>query len=362
MGRNVQLDFSEEDLALIHALQLRPRAPWSALAGVLGASPTALAQRWTRLREAGLAWITAYPVHGVLAGGAMVALVEMDCLPGTVDDVVRRLEQLPRVHNIEYAAQGRDLLLTVSAASMEALSALLLDELPRLPGVASLRSHIGGRMHIEGSQWQLDSLDAGQRAAILQAGHEEHDRPNEPIYLRSPVFAPLVSALAFDGRATAAELAKQLDRPTSSVRRQLSALARSRTLRIRCEVAQLHTRWPMHVIWWCRLPGRDLPAAVARLRENPRVRLCMSVTGAANLVVNAWTADMAELLAMQDSLEQLLPGGGILTGSVILRTRKRVGWLMHPDGRCTGEVIPLPGPLPDQVFRPVRGDSGGAAG
>ncbi|WP_235883542.1 Lrp/AsnC family transcriptional regulator [Saccharopolyspora elongata] len=332
-------------MALIHALQLQPRAPWTSLAPVLGASPTALAQRWARLRAAGMAWITAYPVHGVFSGGAMVALVEMNCIPGAVDDVAAKLERMPRVHNLEHAAQGRDLMLTVSAGSFGKLSALLLDELPKLPGVASLRSHIGARMHIEGSQWQLDALDREQREEIQRAGRAEQGRPSEPIYLRSDVYAPLVSALAHDGRATAAELAAQLGRPTSTVRRQLSALLRSRTLRLRCEVAQLHTRWPMQVIWWCRLPGSTLAAAVSRLREDSRVRLCMSVTGSANLVVNAWTADMGDLMNMQDSLERLLPAGGIVNSSVILRTRKRVGWLMHPDGRCTGEVIPLPGPL-----------------
>ncbi|MEU6263512.1 hypothetical protein [Saccharopolyspora shandongensis] len=56
---------------------------------------------------------------------------------------------------------------------------------------------------------------------------------------------------------------------------------------------------------------------------------------------------MGDLMNMQDSLEKLLPAGGIVNSSVILRTRKRVGWLMHPDGRCTGEVIPLPGPATD---------------
>ncbi|MER7076929.1 transcriptional regulator, AsnC family [Saccharopolyspora kobensis] len=338
-------DFSEDDLALIHALQLWPRAPWAALAPVLDASPTALAQRWARLRDAGLAWITAYPEYGELSGGAMVALVEMDCAPGAVDDVAGRLERTHRVHNVEHVAQGRDLLLTVAASSFGELSALLLDELPKLPGVASLHSHIGTKRHIEGSQWQLDALDSAQREAIRQAGRGERDRPSEPIYLRSGVFAPLVSALAHDGRATAAELAERLGRPTSTVRRQLAALLRSRALRLRCEVAQLHTRWPIAVLWWCRLPNSALPATVSRLREDSRVRLCMSVTGSANLVVNAWTANMADLMRMQDDLEELLPPGGISHNSVILRTRKRVGWLMHADGRRTGEVVPLPGPL-----------------
>ncbi len=29
------------------------------------------------------------------------------------------------------------------------------------------------------------------------------------------------------------------------------------------------------------------------------------------------------------------------SASVILRTRKRMGWLLHPDGRCTGQTVPL---------------------
>ncbi|MER5387657.1 Lrp/AsnC family transcriptional regulator [Saccharopolyspora sp. NPDC002686] len=338
-------DFSEDDLALIHALQLRPRAPWAALAPALGSSPTVLAQRWARLRAAGLAWITAYPLHGELAGGAMVALVEMNCAPGSVEAVARKLERMPRVHNIEYAAQGRDLLVTVSAASFEKLSALLLDELPALPGVASLHSHIGAKMHIEGSQWQLDALDRAQREEVLRTGRTEQDRSSERIYLRPDIYGPLVAELAHDGRATAAELAEKVGRPTSTVRRQLAALLHSRTLRMRCEVAQLHTRWPMAVIWWCRLPSSALAETISRLREDSRVRLCMSVTGSANLVINAWTADMTDLLAMQAHLERLMPTGQVLNSSVILRTRKRVGWLMHPDGRCTGEVIPLPGDL-----------------
>ncbi len=341
---NDHLDVDEEDLALIHALQLRPRAAWTALAPVLGSSPTALAQRWQRLRAAGLAWVTAYPVHGALSGDAVVALVEVDCLPGSVDEVAARVERMPRVHNLEHAAQGRDLLLTVSAGTFGELSALLLDELRHIPGVATVRSHLGARMHIEGSQWQLDALDRGQREAILRSGKRERVRPDEPVYLRSRVFEPLVTALAYDGRATAAELAERLHRPASTVRRQLAALLGSGVLRLRCEIAQLHTRWPMHAVWWCRLPISALPETVARLREDPRIRLCMSVTGSASLVVNAWTADLADLLSLQDVLERLLPAGGIVDGSVILRTSKRVGWLMHPDGRCTGEVIPLPGP------------------
>lgn len=36
-----------------------------------------------------------------------------------------------------------------------------------------------------------------------------------------------------------------------------------------------------------------------------------------------------------------MPVGGVVDVTVVLRTRKRMGWLLHPDGRCTGDVVPV---------------------
>ncbi|MGA7205706.1 MAG: AsnC family protein, partial [Specibacter sp.] len=55
---NTQL--SEEDLALIHALQIAPRAGWVDLGAVLGVHPSNAAARWERLVASGAAWITAH--------------------------------------------------------------------------------------------------------------------------------------------------------------------------------------------------------------------------------------------------------------------------------------------------------------
>ncbi|MDH6576360.1 NAD kinase [Kitasatospora sp. MAP5-34] len=60
----------ELDLALVNALQLQPRAPWSLLGQTLGISPVTAARRWRRLSEAGIAWVT--------ADGRAVRAVPMD--------------------------------------------------------------------------------------------------------------------------------------------------------------------------------------------------------------------------------------------------------------------------------------------
>lgn len=335
----MQSALSEEDLALIHALQIWPRASWSALAPILAASPITLANRWSRLRDAGLAWVTTVPVRGLYSGYTSVALVEVDCARDLFDDVVARLERMEHVVAIEHAARGRDLLLTVSATSFDTLAAFLVDELNRIPGVTSSRTHLAVRVHMEGSQWRLDALDPSQCDAVTTLLRESK-AVGEPANVRSAIssrIATLEEQLAYDGRFTAAELAERLSRPPSTIRRQLTTVLASRHLAIRCEVAQLHTRWPITVTWWCRLPGVQLQETIAHLRNDGSVRMCMSLTGPSNFAVQAWVSDMADLMATQARLEQILHPGEIADSSVTLRTRKRNGWLLHPDGRSRGE-------------------------
>lgn len=75
------------DFALMHALQIEPRAPWKALAPVLGVDPVTLARRYHRLRENGLIWITGYDAGSPGQG----AVVEIDCAPG---EAVRTAESM----------------------------------------------------------------------------------------------------------------------------------------------------------------------------------------------------------------------------------------------------------------------------
>ncbi|MBW0101258.1 Lrp/AsnC family transcriptional regulator [Pseudonocardia sp. KRD291] len=340
----MQYGLTEDDLALVHALQLHPRAGWASLGPVLGCRPAALARRWLRLRSHGLAWVTSYPAVTGSAAPVQIALVEVDCAPGRLDEVAARLDAEPAVMTSEHADRGRDLVLTVNAGSFAQMSALLLDRIGQVPGVVSTRAHLSAGIHLEGSRWRLDALDAAQIDAVraLHAADRVPAGPRPDPF--SATFAPLTRELSRDGRVGATEIARRIGRPSSTVRRQLAALLRSGALVFRCEVAQLLTRWPVCVTWWMRMPTASVEAAVLRLRQDARVRLCLSLTGPANLLVTAWAGSMADLVRMQHQLEALLPDAQIVDASVILRTRKRMGWLLHPDGRCTGEVVPLTAP------------------
>ncbi|WP_232668555.1 Lrp/AsnC family transcriptional regulator [Pseudonocardia sp. TRM90224] len=331
----MQSNLSEADMALIHALQVRPRASWTLLSGVLGESAQTLAGRWARLRGQGISWITGYPK---VDHTGSVAIVEVDIAPGMLDAVCARLDHDPRVVSIEHAAHGRDLVLTVYGTDFAELSATLLDDLTRLPGIVATRAHISAAFFVEGASWQLDALDPGQRAALLVG---VPTTPGPPVDLGHPTYAPLVDVLALDGRASATQLARATGRPESTVRRQLARLLRSGRLRFRCEVAQMWTAWPVSATWWCRVPANAQAGLVEAVRREPRVRLCMSVTGPENILIGMWTASVADVMRMRAWLETHLGGGMIADTAVVLRTRKRIAWMLHPDGRCTGEVHPL---------------------
>lgn len=330
------MQLHEDDLSLIHALQVRPRATWADLGRALAVSPAALARRWELLQQSGAAWVTAYPV----LAGAHYAFVEVECGSAHLARVRRELTTWPVVMTVEEASRDFNLVLTVGTPTLEDLSALLLDRIASLEGVTGVRSHLAGRLHVEGSVWRvgaLDSYEAAAVAAIAGAG----STPDARIDPWDETWEPMVSALARDGRATAAEIARTVDRPISTVRRQLGRLLRSDALRIRCDVAQGLTPYTLSVNWWCQVPTSNVPAAVNRLRSHPRVRQVASIPGPANLLFTTWVRGLEEALRMQEFVEDELAPARVLESAVILRTVKRMGWQLGQQGRATGEVVPF---------------------
>lgn len=339
-SETVHDELDESDFSLIHALQIRPRATWAELAAVLQVSPSTLARRWDRIRAQGLAWVTSYP-HWSPIDSPVMAVVDVSCEGHRVDELCAEFSRDSRVLSVEQAVSGRDLILTVVTTSFAGLPALLIDELPRVPGVVSVRGHVVAEVHVDGSAWRLDALGR-QEVQRLGARPAVEGEPEQLLVTALPApLAPIVAALARDGRASAAALAQELDRPVSTVRRQLSTLLRSGVLSFRCEVSQWRTRWSITVTWWCRVPERRRAELIAALARNPRVRLAVTLAGSVNFLFMMWVHDPGEIPRLQGWLEQQVPEVQIADVSITLRHYKRIGWLLDTEGRATGDVVPI---------------------
>ncbi|WP_308036325.1 Lrp/AsnC family transcriptional regulator [Streptomyces sennicomposti] len=327
----------EDDLALIHALQLRPRASWTDLGRALGVDPVTVARRFARLTRQGAAWVGLSPGPRLFEQ-ICAAFVEIDCAPGAAARTAAVLGTHPHLLTLERCAAGHDILATVAAADLTALSRYTLDLLPRVEGVTAVRARIVTHMFAEGGRWRIAALDPDQRTRLTtvpdtrppRAGHREITGFDRALLVR----------LAHDGRASYQSLATALGVSLSSARRRLDQLVRLDLLRFRCDFARPLGGWPVAVTFRATAPPAELPEIGHALVRRPEIRNCAAVTGPYNLLLQASLHSVADVPRLEARLAAAHPGLGIADRTVTLRHDKLLGRLLDPYGRSVGVVPP----------------------
>jgi DNA-binding Lrp family transcriptional regulator len=334
------MELSEEDLALINALEIAPRISWADAGEILGVHATTLAARWERVRGAGAAWVTAH-----LMGDPKqmcLALVDVDCDMHRRAEVTEALAAVPEIVTIEEAASNRNLMLTVLTQSLEEFTTAVASRLQDIEGLLKYQTALCTRLHSGGYAWRLNVLSRTQIAALqAKAGPEAAgSAPSESVVEPLPTsHLALLPFLARDGRATAADMARELGRHPAPVQRQLNRVLASRMLSFRCEVAQKYSGYPVTCQWFANVPAGQHEAAAAELRGLRNVRLSASTTGRTNFVVIMWLQSLADVMNAELALQQRIPGIDLVESVVMLSTVKRVGWMLNPDSTATGRVI-----------------------
>ncbi|GAA1235113.1 AsnC family transcriptional regulator [Kitasatospora nipponensis] len=334
-GAAVTVD--ELDLALVNALQLRPRAPWSLLGPTLGISPVTAARRWHRLSRAGIAWVTAYGLPHPEDRGC-VAYLDLDCAPDRIGQTADQLAEDPHVMSIEHHSQGCDLVVTAAFTDLAALSRYTTERLGRLPGVTSVRVHLATAFYAEGIRWRLDSLDPAQRSEL----HDDHPpghgpTPGSRVEVREED-RELLIRLGVDGRMDQAALAAATGLAPTTARRRLERLAACDAIRFRCEIAARDAGRPILATFRADLPPERLDEVGPQLARLPEVRLCVAVTGPHNLVLSVWQRSLADVQRLETALARRFPDLRVAERRVSLRTVKRMGRILDADGRAVRAV------------------------
>ena len=338
------MELSEDDLALINALQIAPRVSWADAAEVLGVHATTLAARWERLRSGGASWVTAHLIGDPKQ--MCLAFVAVDCEMNRRDDVTAQLAAIPEIVTIEEAASHRDLMLTVIARSLEDFSTHVVSRLKDIDGLQKYQTALCTRLHTGGNAWRLNVLSRSQQASLRSLALAPPSASGRPDAAPAPLPAShldLLPFLAEDGRATAAEIARALGRNPATVQRQLNRVLASGILSLRCEVAQRYSSYPVTCQWFATVPAGQHEAAAAAIRTIRDVRLSASTTGPTNFVIIMWLHSLADVMDAELNLQQKVPGIDLVESVVMLRTVKRVGWMLNPDSTASGAVVVLPG-------------------
>ncbi|MFJ8334841.1 Lrp/AsnC family transcriptional regulator [Streptomyces sp. NPDC094437] len=330
----------ELDRALVQALQIHPRAPWTLVGEVLGVNAVTAARRWQRLERAGLAWVTAYSRLSDLRI-VVTGVIEIDADPGHGEDVADLLATHPEVVSVKLTAGGRDLVATVQAAGLEELARFTNALFRATPGVRATRTHVATAIPTEGSRWRLRSLDAAQRARLeRELPRAPSPRPGKSPSPLDELDIHLAELLGTDGRMTVPDLAQATGAGFTTVRRRLQTLLDS-WLWLRCDLARPLSGWPLSAVYFASVPAPHLDETVRLLATVPEVRSCSITAGPHNVVLDVWLRTLADVHTFEAHLAQRLPRLTIDDRSVVLRTTKHMGRLLDRDGACVG-VVPLP--------------------
>ncbi len=331
------LVLDDDDRRLIAALQVRPRASWTELGSVLALSPVTLARRWSRLSEAGVAWLTAAPnlQSGTSAMGQGVALVEMRVAPGQVLPIAAELARVPEIATIDLTAGSRDLVLTVIAGDDDALARLLLEQLHPVGTVVALHSHPVTRTYVDGSGWHLPGLTESERARL-----SAHRAPANRARV-TPLMEAAARELARDGRVTATQLADALGLRPRRARDLIGDVVGTGRLRFRTEIARRHSGYPLCTWYFLRTPASQRDAVAQRIATVQEARAVVAVVGQYDLAIDVWTRNLDDVHRLEATIEDRMPGVQIVDRAVVLRTVKLMGRLLDDTGVARG-FVPLP--------------------
>lgn len=330
------------DRALVHALQLAPRASWELLGPVLGARPDTLARRWERLTGAGEAWLSGIGLRTGVRLPSM-AWVEVTCAAGTSPSVGAALVADPHTLGVEHITGGRDLLVFVALPDLPALYRYLSSRVQLIPGVIGTRTSMVTAVHYAPDRWRLDQLTPGQIDMLTgltrRSAHATAPAagPVAPLQYED---RPLVRALASDARRSVASLAREFEMSESTVRRRLTRLEVGQSLRYSCALASGLSGWPVSATLWAEAAEYELAdcaAAAAGLRET---RTCMSVSGPWNFMISVRLRTVEDLSRYTADLTRRLPGLRVRDSAVALHVRKSEAQELGPHGHRLRTVVP----------------------
>ena len=131
------------DSSIIEALMADGRMSWAELAGRLGMSAPAVADRVRRLEERGVIRGFAALVDPEAVGQGLTAFVAVTLeRPQHREEFLAVLEQLPQAQECHHTAGDDDYLLKIRCSGTRELERLVSEEIKGLPGIARTRMTI----------------------------------------------------------------------------------------------------------------------------------------------------------------------------------------------------------------------------
>ncbi|RKT11449.1 DNA-binding Lrp family transcriptional regulator [Streptomyces sp. 1114.5] len=318
----------ELDRALVHALRVDGRAPFSRIAAVLDVSPQTVARRYRRLRaEAGLRVVGLADPH---RAGRTQWLLRLTAGPHTALNLAQALVRRPDTAWVKLASGGTEITAIVDTGPGAAGHTLLLRDIPRSAAVTAVSAHCLLHTYRGGpSAWPVstEALTDEQQALLHPAavtspsgGLDEADHA-------------LLGALHRDGRTPLGDLAAATGRTPATVARRLAELRSDGTVFLDIELDARLLGAGMQALLWLSVAPAHLDRVGRVLATHRELAFVAATTGPSNLAAFALCTDPADLHRYLTQRLGAVPEIAALETAPVLRTLKAAGPVPAPPVR-----------------------------
>ncbi|WP_328318668.1 Lrp/AsnC family transcriptional regulator [Streptomyces sp. NBC_00388] len=324
-----------DDVRIIRALQIAPRASFASIATALGLTEGSVQRRYRRMCADGLIRVAGMVNPGAL--GQSRWLVRLRCRPGSVSAIADALAERDDVNWVALGAAGCEITFATQSRTREQRENLLGRRLPRTAAVldisafAMLRQFMGGRGHY----WAAlrGALSAEQEAML---GSEGPPFTEAPVVARDPVELTaederILDSLAADGRASLVDLAAAADSTPGRVSRRLHALLERRVVHIDVEIAAVALGYHARANLWLRVHPSAVKSVGRMLAQEPEIAFAAAVSGPYNVHAVAHCRDLDELFEFTTDRIGSLADLQSMEVSPVLQHVKQAGTLLSGD-------------------------------
>lgn len=311
----------ELDRALVHALHIDGRAPFSRVAEVLGVSPQTVTRRYERLRrEAGLR-VVGLADHG--RSGHTQWVVRLTTTPSAARTLAHSLARRADTSWVKLTSGGTEIFTIVDAP--DATRPPLLHDVPRRSGITGVSAHCLLHTYLGGpAAWRgrLQNLDDAQQERLRPALPAPSG--NAPL---THADRALIDALRHDGRAGHADLAAATGWSQATVARRLADLRARDVLFFDVEIDAAAYGVTTQALLWMAVAPADLERVATALAGHHELAVVIATTGTTNLLAHALCSGPADLHRYLVHRLGALDGVRTLETAPVLATLKAAGHL-----------------------------------
>lgn len=319
--------FTEDQLRLIHGLQVAPRASWSELGAAIEVSPRRASRMYAELAAEHDLWVTA-AVGPTLLGSVCMAFVDLSCEPARIRDVAAQLAKDPHVITVQLMSGDWDIGCLALYRDVDSAVDPLLDGFGAIDGVTQVRSSLASHVLDASNFFRLQALSpaAVDRLTSRTPGGSAEMPPLDRLDL------DLVDHLAQDGRAPTANLAAQLDVSPRTVERRINRLVSSGRIVLRCDFSRPRAGIGTAVAFRLRIPDEQLFTVGRSLLNLPETRTCAVLATTPNFFWSVGVPSMASVQLLKTRVARMLPDVEVVDQMIVLRQGKLYGRILDDAG------------------------------